>query len=99
MGECYAQDLKSDEKDHALLDQILQQEFKRGAYTVVGPMMYISKLNKDSREYVKQGIKIEGYAIGPIFDQLIQKKYEAGLVDSQVVLGSGRISGQEKETL
>jgi len=76
----YAQDLKSDEKDNALLDQILQQEFKGGAFTVVDPMADLSHLKADkpedlarSREYVKQGIRIEGYDIGPLYDQLIQK--------------------------
>jgi hypothetical protein len=79
-GVSYGQDLKSDEKDNALLDQILQQEFKGGGVTVVDPMTDLSRLEKDkpedlarSREYVKEGLKIEGYDIGPLFDQLIKK--------------------------
>jgi len=50
-----------------------------------------------SREYVKDRIRIERYDIDPLFDQLI-KKGEAGLVDSQVILGSRGILGQEKRT-
>ncbi|RPI77454.1 MAG: hypothetical protein EHM45_09035 [Desulfobacteraceae bacterium] len=79
-GVSFAQDLKSDEKDNALLDQILQAEFKGGGFTVVDPMTDLSHLKADkpenlvrSREYVGKGIKIENYDIGPLFDQLIKK--------------------------
>ena len=78
-GVCYGQDLKSDEKDNAILDQILQQEFK-GGFTVVDPLTTLSTLKKEkpedlarSREYVKAQLKIEGYDIGPLFDRLIKK--------------------------
>jgi hypothetical protein len=80
----YAQDLRSDEKDNALLDQILQQEFKGGGFTVVDPKTDLSRLGIDkpeslarSREYVKEGLKIEGYDIGPLFDQLIKKNQKS----------------------
>jgi hypothetical protein len=79
-GAGFAQDLRSDEKDNALLDQLLQQEFKGGGFTVVDPLTTLSTLKKEkpedlarSREYVIQGIKIEGYDMGPLFDQLIKK--------------------------
>jgi hypothetical protein len=79
-GVSFAQDLKSNEKDNALLDRILQQEFRGGAFTVVDPMTDLSHLKADkpedlarSREYVKNEMKIKGYDIGPLFDQLIKK--------------------------
>jgi len=79
-GASYAQDLKSDEKDNAILDQILQMEFKGGGFTVVDPLTTLSMFKKEkpedlvrSRAYIKKQLKIEGYDIGPLFDRFIEK--------------------------
>lgn len=70
----------SPEQENQILALVLAQPLPDGGYTVVRPRTTLSPLDlkelKGSRDAVRQGIKIEGYDVGKLFDLLMARNRE-----------------------